>query len=172
MLHERTLAGPFCRTLFDVKFFNFDAKSCLKTIRRPQYHVSVKTLKYQLRVLDVEHSSFVLLIFAFTGGGAPGSTKTVRKKVEKLSEKRNESYLDESYFYASKSTWFIRKILPMYLYSVGMALSNLRMIGPYQRYLQPNLQSKFKKIREFFRKRFRPIQSDNVLSERISSRSW
>ena len=42
--------------------------------------------------LDLEHSSFVPLFFACTGGAAPGSTKTVQKLAEKLSEKRNESY--------------------------------------------------------------------------------
>ena len=42
----------------------------------------------------MEHSSFVSLIFACTGGAAPGSTKIIQKLAEKLSEKRNESYSD------------------------------------------------------------------------------
>ena len=42
----------------------------------------------------MDHSSFVSLNFACTGGAAPGSTKTVQKLAEKLSEKRNESYSD------------------------------------------------------------------------------
>ena len=56
-----------------------------------KHHESVKTLKYQQRILDVEHSSFVRLIFGCTVGGAPGSAKTVQKLAEKESEKRNES---------------------------------------------------------------------------------
>ena len=85
----------FSRTFFDVKIFNIHAKSCPKTISDAyKNHESVKTLKYQQRILDVEHSSFVPLIFACTGGAAPGSTKTVQKLAEKLSEKRNESYSD------------------------------------------------------------------------------
>ena len=64
--------------------------------------MSVKTLKYQRRILDVEHSSFVPLIFACTGGAAPGSTKTVQKLAEKLSEKRNESYSDTINFIRTK----------------------------------------------------------------------
>ena len=88
--------GRFSRTFFDVKIFNNPhAKSYPKTISDAyKYHESVKTLKYQQRILDVEHSSFVPLIFACTGGAAPGSTKTVQKLAEKLSEKRNESYSD------------------------------------------------------------------------------
>ena len=64
----------------------------LKLYLTPTNTMRVKTLKYQQRILDVEHSSFVPLIFACTGGAAPGSTKTVQKLAEKLSEKRNESY--------------------------------------------------------------------------------
>ena len=85
--------GRFSRTFFDVKIFNPHAKSCPKTISDAyKYHESVRTLKYQQRVLDDEHSSFVPLIFACTERAAPGSTKTVQKLAEKLSEKRNESY--------------------------------------------------------------------------------
>ena len=49
--------------------------------------LSVKTLKYQQRILDVEHSSFVPLIIACTGGAAPGFAKTVQKLAEKQGEK-------------------------------------------------------------------------------------
>ena len=87
--------GRFSRTFFDVKIFNPHAKSCPKTkFDAYKYHESVITLKCQQRILDVEHSSFVPLIFACTGGAAPGSTKTIQKLAEKLSEKRNESYSD------------------------------------------------------------------------------
>ena len=71
--------GRFSRTFFDVKIFNAHAKSCPKTISDAyKYHESVKTFKYQQRILDVEHSSFVPPIFACTGGAAPGSTKPSR----------------------------------------------------------------------------------------------
>ena len=68
--------GQFSRTFFDVKIFNPHAKSCPKPISDAyKYPESVKTLKYQQTILDVEHSSFVPLIFACTGEAAPGSTK-------------------------------------------------------------------------------------------------
>ena len=86
--------GLFNRTIFDVKIFNDPNFSALKLYLTPTNIMSVKTLNYQQRILDVEHSSFVPLIFPCTGGAAPGSTKTVQKLAEKLSEKRNESYSD------------------------------------------------------------------------------
>ena len=56
--------GRFSRTFFDVKIFNPHVKSCPKTISDAyKYHESVRTLKYQQRILDEEHSSFVPLIF-------------------------------------------------------------------------------------------------------------
>ena len=82
----------FSRTFFDVKIVNPHAKICHKTISDAQKnHESVKTLEYQQRILNVEQSNFVPLIFACTGGAAYGSTKTVQKLAEKVSKKRNES---------------------------------------------------------------------------------
>ena len=98
--------GRLSRTFFDVKFFNSHAKSCPKTISDAyKYHESVKTIKYQQRILDVEHSSFVPLILACTEGAAPGSTKTIQKLAEKLSEKRNESYSDTINFIRTKTSF-------------------------------------------------------------------
>ena len=98
--------GRFSRTFFDVEIFNPHAESCPKTISDSyKYHESVKILKYQQRILDVEHCSFVQLIFACTGGAAPGSTKTVQKLAEKLSEKRNESYSDTINYISTKMSF-------------------------------------------------------------------
>ena len=53
----------------------------------------------------MEHSSFVALTFACTGGAAPGSTKTIKKLAEKLSEKLNESYSDTINFIRTKTSF-------------------------------------------------------------------
>ena len=91
--------SQFRRTFFDVKIFNPHAKSCPKTHAKScpdayKDQESVKTLKQHQRILDVEHSRFVPLIFARIGEAAPASTKIVMKLAEKISEKRNESYSD------------------------------------------------------------------------------
>ena len=99
---EADSAEPF----FDVKIFKPHAKSCPKTISDAyNYHEKVETLKHQQRILDVEHSSFVPLTFACTGGAASGSTKTVQKLAEKLSKKRNESCWDKIIFIRTKITF-------------------------------------------------------------------
>ena len=67
-----------------------------------KYHESVKTVKYQQRIFYVEHSSFVPLIFACTGGAGPDSTKTVLKLEEKLSEKRKDLYSETINFTRTK----------------------------------------------------------------------
>ena len=64
--------------------------------------MSVKTIKYQQRILDVDYSSFVPLFFACPGRAAPGSTKTNQKLAEKLSEKRKEPYSDTINFIRTK----------------------------------------------------------------------
>ena len=106
--------GRFSPTFFDVKILNAHAKSCPKTISDSyKYHESVKTLKYQQLFLDVEHSSFVPLIFACTGGAALGSTKTAQKLAEKLSEKRNDSYSDTINYIRTKISFaLLRRCVP------------------------------------------------------------
>ena len=95
--------GRYSRTFFDLKIFNPHAKSCPKTISDAyKDHESVKTLKDQQKNLYVEHSSFVPLIFACTGGAAPSSTKNIQKLAKKLGEKRNESYSDTIIFIGTK----------------------------------------------------------------------
>ena len=80
---------------FDVTIFHPHANSSPKTLSDAyKYHESAKPIKDQQRILDVDLSSFVLPIFACTGGAAPGSTKGAQKLANKISEKRNESYSD------------------------------------------------------------------------------
>ena len=55
--------------------------------------------------MDVEQIKLVPLIFACTGGAAPGSTKTIQELAEKLSEKQNESYSDIIIFLRTKTSF-------------------------------------------------------------------
>ena len=78
----------FSRTFFDVKIFNPHAKSCPKTIKEAyKYHDSMKKLKYEQRIIDVENSSFNPLIFACTGGAGPSASKVMARLALKISEK-------------------------------------------------------------------------------------
>ena len=57
---EADSAEPFPMYEFSTPMLN----PALKLSDAYKYHESVKTLKYQRRILDMEHSSFVPLIFA------------------------------------------------------------------------------------------------------------
>ena len=83
----------FERTFFDVKVFNPMAKSCPKTIKDSyRYHEGFKLAKYEDRIKNVDHSEFVPLVFACSGGCGPLANKVIKRLALRISEKTNESY--------------------------------------------------------------------------------
>ena len=85
----------FSRTYFDVKSFNPLAKSCPKEVKEAYKNYETLTkLKYEQRILDVENISINLLVFACSGGAGPSASKVMSRRSLKLSEKRQDSYLD------------------------------------------------------------------------------
>ena len=76
---------------FDVKIFNPIAKSCPKnSVEAYKYHDSLKCLKYEQRILDVEKSDFVPLVFSCMGAG-PSATRAITQLASKIADKE-ESY--------------------------------------------------------------------------------
>ena len=62
----------FSGTFFDVNVFNPYAKICPRS--KPgsyKYHESIKKLKYEQRIIEVEKATFCPLIFSCTGGDGP-----------------------------------------------------------------------------------------------------
>ena len=58
----------FSLCFFDVKIFNPLARSCPKnSVEAYKYHESLKSLKYEQRILDVEKSYFVPLVSSCMG---------------------------------------------------------------------------------------------------------
>ena len=85
----------FSRTFFDVKVFNPHARSCPKNTKEAyKHHESMKKLKYEQRIIDVENSTFNPLVFACTGGAGPSASKVMSRLALKISEKSIESYAD------------------------------------------------------------------------------
>ena len=85
----------FSRTFFDVKIFNPLAKYCPKEVKEAyKYHETLKKLKYEQRILDVENSSFNPLVFACSGGAGPSASKVMSRLALKISEKGQDSYSD------------------------------------------------------------------------------
>ena len=70
----------FSRTFFDVKVFNPYAKSCPRSIPEDsyKYHESIKKLKYEQRIIEVEKPTICPLIFSCTGGAGPSASKTIQ----------------------------------------------------------------------------------------------
>ena len=72
----------FSRTFFDVKVFNPYAKSCPRSIPDSyKYHESIKKLKYEQRIIDVEKATFCPLIFSCTGGAGTSASKAIRDRL-------------------------------------------------------------------------------------------
>ena len=84
----------FERTMFDVRVFNLFVPSnrnlTLPSVYRK--HEQEKRRKYELRVLEVEHSSFVPIVFSTTGGQGKASSALFARIASKLSDKRNEPF--------------------------------------------------------------------------------
>ena len=84
----------FERTMFDVRVFNPFVPSnrnlTLPSVYRK--HEQEKRRKYERRVLEVEHSSFVPIVFSTTGGEGKASSALFARIASKLSDKRNEPF--------------------------------------------------------------------------------
>ena len=80
---------------FDVKIFNPLTKSCPNEVKEAyKYHETLKKLKYEQRILDVENSSFNPLVFACSGGAGPSASKVMSRHALKINEKGQDSYSD------------------------------------------------------------------------------
>ena len=88
--------GRFDRVYFDVCVFNAFAQS---NAARPitstyEFHERRKIAKYAERVLEVEHSSFVPLVFSSSGGCGPRTQNCVKRLAFLLAQKRQVKYSD------------------------------------------------------------------------------
>ena len=78
-----------------MKILNPPAKSCPKnSVEAYKYHELLKFLKYEHRILDVEKSNFVQLVFSCTGSAGPSATRTIQQLASKMAEEKDESYSD------------------------------------------------------------------------------
>ena len=85
--------GRFERTFFDVRVFNPYAPSNQTPQIQASYrkHENEKRRKYEQRVVEIEHSTFIPFVLACTGGVGPAATLTL-KRVGNLAEKHNSPY--------------------------------------------------------------------------------
>ena len=88
--------GRFERAFFDVCVFNAFAQSnAAKSLPTCyEFHERRKVAKYGERVREVEHSSFVPLVFSSSGGAGPLTLKTIKRLAFLISKKRKIVYSD------------------------------------------------------------------------------
>ena len=86
--------GRFERAFFDVRVFNPYAPSNQNTQMATTYrhHEHEKRLKYEERIREVEHSSFVPFVLSCTGGAGPCATVAIKRLGSLLSEKFDSPY--------------------------------------------------------------------------------
>ena len=82
------------RAFFDVSAFSPYARSYRNSsIRTVLKNVEArKNREYKERILHVEHGDFTPLVFASSGGMAPGSRATTKRLGEQLAERKNLPY--------------------------------------------------------------------------------
>ena len=84
----------FERTFFDVRVFNPYAPSNQTPQIQASYrkHENEKRRKYEQRVVEIEHSTFIPFVLACTGGVGPAATLTLKRVGNLLAEKHNSPY--------------------------------------------------------------------------------
>ena len=87
-------ASRFSRHFFDLKISNPLAKLCPKnSVEAYKYHESLKCLKFVQRILDVEKSNLVPLVFSCMGA-QDRPQRALKQLASKIAEKKDESYSD------------------------------------------------------------------------------
>ena len=86
--------GRFERTFFDVRVFNPHAPSNQNSQISTTYrrHEREKRMKYEQRIIEVEHASFVPFVLSCTGGAGPSATVTLKRLGAMIAEKFESPY--------------------------------------------------------------------------------
>ena len=86
--------GRFERSFIDVRVFNPHAPSNAKMSVPSMYkwHEAEKRRRYEARVRDVEHASFVPIVFSVAGGCGKAAAVLMKRIGSMLCEKRNEPF--------------------------------------------------------------------------------
>ena len=86
--------GRFERTFFDVRVFNPFASSNQSSSISATYvrHEKAKKRSYEERLREIEHASFVPLVFSTTGGMGKQSASLYKRIASLIAEKSGEPY--------------------------------------------------------------------------------
>ena len=86
--------GRYERTYFDVRIFNPHAPSNSSSNQTSRYkhHENLKKNEYEIRVREIEHASFTLLVLSVTGGMAQEATTFYKHLASCLATKWDQPY--------------------------------------------------------------------------------
>ena len=86
--------GRFERTFLDVRIFNPHAPSnkSLQTTTCYRRHEREKRRKYEERIREIEHATFVPLVLSCTGGAGPSATTFIKRLASLQAEKHRSTY--------------------------------------------------------------------------------
>lgn len=98
---------------FDVKVINPNSESYLNTSTKKVYERAEKgkTSAYNERILNVEHGSFVPLIFSVTGGMGDQAKIFGKLLCNKIAYKKRQNFNDVVNFYRCKLSFLIRRLV-------------------------------------------------------------
>ena len=86
--------GRFEKTFLDVRIFNPHAPSnkSLQTTTRYRRHEREKRRKYEQRIREIEHATFMPLVLSCTGGAGPSATIFIKRLATLPAEKHHSNY--------------------------------------------------------------------------------
>ena len=95
-ISARGLWNPLERVFFDVRVTHPNTQTNVSKPLRQIYKEQerMKKTKYNRRIIEVEKSTFVPLIFTTSGGMGPECEKMNKRLAHLIASKRNESYSD------------------------------------------------------------------------------
>ena len=90
----RILGDKHKGAFFDIRVFNLYAPSNRKSTTKSVYrrHERVKRHCYEARILEVEHGSFISLVFSAVGRMGTAATVTYRRLASLLAEEHGQLY--------------------------------------------------------------------------------
>ena len=105
---QRTQEFQLLPYFFLTKIFTPHTASCSRSIKDAhKQHDSQEKLNYEHWFKYVEHSTFIPLVFACTGGAGPPGSRVMSRPALKISEKGNDSYSDATSFIRTKISFAI-----------------------------------------------------------------
>ena len=142
-IRARGFYRPGQHAFFDVKVINPNADSYMNIPMKKVYENAENQKKnaYNERIVNIEHGSFIPLIFTVTGGMGPQARTFFRLLCNKISYKNRQEYNDVSSFLKCKLSFLIRKVVLLCLRG-SRTVGTKNIVNNYDDYSYCRFESK------------------------------